>query len=448
MRNEFIKRIALLLTAFVLIFTIGCSKKDNVNNESSNDSLSSGQISSDIESSQVSGSSSSESSQSQSQNNSSSNDNNDNSSNNDNNNNTSNTAGGASSHSSSSNNNNNSSSNNSSTGQTSSSIPDNSPVIKNDTFWKDTSGNEILAQGGGIIQVGDTFHWFGSEYKPGTYHLNAINHYTSKDLVNWTKQAPAVDPQASSNPFRFTNWLGRPWVLYNKPTKKYVMVLEWGSANKEGVRNRIAFLTADSINGPWVYQGVEERVPDIDGKLYSMGDLGAFQDDDGNAYILYTFDKRGTNKTQGIAKLDPNNFTKIISPAIAEFTGESREAASVVKVGDTYYYFTSKCSGWNSSQTKFRKAKSMSGPWSEANSVVTQPYSTDSYNTQHDFVLPIYGSQTTSYIYCGDRWSNYTNKGVGKYGWYPLTFDSNGRPIMHGYSSWSINVKTGVVTER
>ena len=33
-----------------------------------------------------------------------------------------------------------------------------SQTIINDTFWKDTSGNYIYSQGGGVFQFGDTYY--------------------------------------------------------------------------------------------------------------------------------------------------------------------------------------------------------------------------------------------------------------------------------------------------
>lgn len=70
-------------------------------------------------------------------------------------------------------------------------------VIKNDTFWKDSSGNPIYSQGGGILKVNDTYYWYGVKYngaisyvknptkKNNNSSFNAITCYSSKDLVNW-----------------------------------------------------------------------------------------------------------------------------------------------------------------------------------------------------------------------------------------------------------------------
>lgn len=37
-------------------------------------------------------------------------------------------------------------------------------TIYNDTFWKDTSGDNIYSQGGGVFKFGDTYYWYGVHY--------------------------------------------------------------------------------------------------------------------------------------------------------------------------------------------------------------------------------------------------------------------------------------------
>ena len=37
-------------------------------------------------------------------------------------------------------------------------------TIINDRFWKDSSGTPIYSQGGGVLQVGDTYYWYGVKY--------------------------------------------------------------------------------------------------------------------------------------------------------------------------------------------------------------------------------------------------------------------------------------------
>lgn len=326
--------------------------------------------------------------------------------------------------------------------------------IKNNMFWVDIQGNDIKAQGGSIYKSGDLYHWFAPQFSSGKdYSFYAINHYVSTDLKTWRKLSAAIKPGMKGIPFKANDWVGRPYVLYNAPTKKYVMLIEWGG-HEEGVRNKYAFLTSSSLNGKWQYieSSLIKKLPDSKGDLYSLGDVGAFQDSDGNAYIMYTFDKPENNYSQAIVKLDPASFTRPLTPSeggiMAEFTGGTwpdgvREAAAIFHRDSTYYYFTSTCNGWNSSKTMYRTASAMSGPWSDATDVPCNTFTTDSFNTQHDFVLTVTGSEETSYIYCGDRWTNYTGVGIGRNAWFPITFDVKGIPTINGFESWAIDVATG-----
>jgi hypothetical protein len=311
--------------------------------------------------------------------------------------------------------------------------------IDNGSIWTDAQGNEIKAQGGCIIKVEASYHWFGPQFgATGDYKFYAINHYVSSDLKNWDKQTPALIPGTSGIPFKSTSWVGRPWVMWNPNDNRYVMALEWGG-NETGVRNQYAFLTSPSINGPWNYHSDKliKKLPDVSNALYPLGDMGLYAEG-GNAWLLYTFDKPQANYSQAILKLG-SDFMTPLPPTpgnYTEFSGGTwkagvQEAATAFKKGDTYYYFTSLCNGWKSSETRYRTAPSMAGPWTANEIVTTNPASTNSFNTQHDFVLPIIGANSTTYVYFGDRWNNYTNDGsVGRNAWYPIIFDTNGKPTI------------------
>ena len=44
-------------------------------------------------------------------------------------------------------------------------LEESNDMIVNDVFWKDTNGNNIYSQGGGIFKFGDTYYWYGVHYK-------------------------------------------------------------------------------------------------------------------------------------------------------------------------------------------------------------------------------------------------------------------------------------------
>jgi hypothetical protein len=82
--------------------------------------------------------------------------------------------------------------------------------------------------------------------------------------------------------------------------------------------------------------------------------------------------------------------------------------------------------------------------------VRTAPPSRDSYNTQFDFVLPVRGTRATSYLYAGDRYSNFHGSGVpaptgeGRNAWHLLEFEGD-IPVLRGCSRISVDAVTGLV---
>jgi len=106
-------------------------------------------------------------------------------------------------------------------------------TIVNDRFWKDSAGNDIYSQGGGMLRVGDTYYWYGVKYGGApTYAANPTNNnsdtsfkgvttYSSKDLVIWKLEATDV-------PANTSGWFGRLGVAYNASSKKYVLVAQGG----------------------------------------------------------------------------------------------------------------------------------------------------------------------------------------------------------------------------
>lgn len=72
----------------------------------------------------------------------------------------------------------------------------------------------------------------------------------------------------------------------------------------------------------------------------------------------------------------------------------------------------------------------------------TDPPTNDSYNTQHDFVIPVVGSETTTYVYAGDRYSQWTRRGSGRNIFLPLVWE-NCEPQLRWYKDWKLDVQRG-----
>ena len=109
-------------------------------------------------------------------------------------------------------------------------------MIINDNFWKDTNGNYIYSQGGGIFKFGETYYWYGVHYKGAeTYVANptqknddttfvSIAIYSCKDLVNWKFENDVLTPKSKGRVE--ASWVGRIGVTYCSSSKQYVVVTQ------------------------------------------------------------------------------------------------------------------------------------------------------------------------------------------------------------------------------
>ncbi|OIW30392.1 hypothetical protein CONLIGDRAFT_632452 [Coniochaeta ligniaria NRRL 30616] len=94
-------------------------------------------------------------------------------------------------------------------------------------------------------------------------------------------------------------------------------------------------------------------------------DLTFFEDVDGSGYLIST---ANNNQDLNLYRLTPN-WTAIASWPAVLLAGQSREAPSMVHVGDYYYLFTSNTAGWYPSQGQYISAPALAGPWSESRGI-------------------------------------------------------------------------------
>jgi len=136
-------------------------------------------------------------------------------------------------------------------------------------------------------------------------------------------------------------------------------------------------------------------------------------------------------------------------------TGTGSEAPHIIKHNGVYYLFSSRVWGWHSSPTMYSTAESLAGPWTEQTILKTymelrsappgwhwwnRP--TLSFNTQHDFIIPIRGSEETTYLYVGDRYSQHHHYGVGRNIFLPIKWKDD-EPHLIWRQKWQINTRTG-----
>ncbi len=156
------------------------------------------------------------------------------------------------------------------------------PTIKPGEIWPDNRGQHVQAHGGGIIQIGKTYYWFGEDRTRGLDPTRRyVACYSSTDLAHWTFRNQVLK---LANPENFgRDWvLERPKVFYNAKTRKFVMYMHIDGSlpGQRGGYNlaRVGVAVCDTVDGD--YQYLKSFRP----LGYESRDIGQFIDDYGAAY--------------------------------------------------------------------------------------------------------------------------------------------------------------------
>jgi hypothetical protein len=302
-----------------------------------------------------------------------------------------------------------------------------SGVINPGAIWPDNQGRPIQAHGGGVIELGGTYYWFGEDRSrgndPGKRYVSC---YSSKDLVDWTFRNQVVklaDPEDFG-----PHWvLERPKVYYNESTGKYVMYAHIDGGTGGYSIARVAVLTCDTVDGNYRYLrsfrplGQESR------------DIGQFIDDDGSAYLI--FESRPT-KGFFIARLSPDYLD--VAEAVA-FIREPLEGGALFHYQGLYYVIGSHLTGWRPNPNMYATARSLKGPWSEFKDIA--PPETNTYGSQSTMALKVTGTSGTTVIFMADHWKP-SAQWDSRYLWMPL--DINGDTLrLPEPRPWTLDIGAG-----
>jgi len=308
-------------------------------------------------------------------------------------------------------------------------------VSTDGTYWKDAAGGTLKCQGGNVTKFGSDYYWICSDLRDdgsGTWNgWNGVYVYKSSDVTTWTYQNTILAPSRDGAPSN-TSWVGRPSLLFNSISGKYVAIFESDGG--------VSAATSPNLSGNYTWHG---RIANTSG--YTPAEINDISvvTDGGHSYVIGNNDKVSGSRMTGLWQLRDSDFLAIVAKSY-EDGPQSHEAHHITKVGSTYYWFGSDMNGWNSTKTSYRTSNSLLDGWSGWSTVPTTPSTTTSFDTQFDFVIPVVGSSTTSYIYAGDRYSQFTGSGPGYNAWFPLTFP-NGIPTIEGVKDWTIDAVTGAI---
>jgi len=315
-------------------------------------------------------------------------------------------------------------------------------TIRNDQFWKDTSGNPIYSQGGGVFRFGSTWYWYGVHYAGAeTYaasptKLNsdtrfvAVSCYSSTDLVNWKFEGNVLD--SNSTGLSGTSWMGRLGVAYNSTSKKYVLLSQHDGTSGNGE----LFATSSSPTGKFTFDHIQDTLPGV--VNVTSGDQTVFVDDDGKAYLICS--SSSGREYLYVAPLRASDDLAVQS-ATQIFKSAGREGNCMFKYRGRYYFCSSDLHGWNASHTYVISATSITGPYS-TESVMGTTDMDFSHVSQTGFFVSVPGTADTTVIFAGDRWSDFAGNGLGYNQWCPLSF-SGTAPSMNSVTEWNLDAQTG-----
>jgi hypothetical protein len=299
-------------------------------------------------------------------------------------------------------------------------------TFKNGVFWNDTRGKRIEAHGGGFYKEGDTWYWIGEDKSATPANPRSwVNLYSSKDLVTWEFRNALVTRNTSTELAAADRVIERPKLTYNDKTKQYVLWLHYENSNYSTASAGV--FTSPTIDGD--YKFVKGWKP-----LGNMSrDCNLFKDDDGKAYFMSSANE---NLDMMIYELT-DDYLDVKGLVLKLWPGAQREAPAMFKIDKTYYLITSGCTGWDPNQAEYATATNIAGPWSSRSKLGDSK----TFDTQPTYVIPVVGSETTTYIYTGDRWQD-PDLPSSKYIWLPLVV-SGTKLGMDNHAQWSLNLTTG-----
>ena len=298
-------------------------------------------------------------------------------------------------------------------------------IFENGNFRNDINGNRIEAHGAGFIRSGDLWYWIGEDKSHDSGGFLGVNCYSSPNLRDWTFVNTIITRSTHADLDDPNRIIERPKLIYNDTTRKYVMWLHWEGANYADAEAGV--FSCDTVCGDYT---LEHHFRPYDNM---SRDDNLFKDDDGTAYFVSAANE---NRDLIIYELTAD-YLDVERQVITLWESSWREAPAFFKEDGVYYLVTSGATGWDPNQAKYATATSMDGPWTE----LVDLGDGTTYDTQPTYILPIYGTEITTYIYTGDRWKD-PNLVDSKYIWLPLKKNDTTLGLDY-YDTWRLNLRTG-----
>jgi hypothetical protein len=294
------------------------------------------------------------------------------------------------------------------------------------------------AHGGGVIKVCDTFYLHGEYFSSTTTdnNFNGFSMYSSKDLASW-KNEGIILPQQPSGELGPSRKGERPHIIKCPATGEFVLYAHAADTTYQADKE-VVYATSPTVNGKYTYRG---PLKNSSGAIAAHSDMSALSDGDA-AYVI--------TESGWVYTLASDCHTWVSSKQYSAVNGTTGgiEAPTVFKAGSTYYWIGSDKTGWRANDDFYSTAPAMTGPWTYRGYLA--PTGKLTWMTQSTWVIPVAGSQGTTYVYWGDHWygnQDTSNPGrhnnLATYVFQPLVFNGTAISLPTYQVSWKLDVGAG-----
>ncbi|HCE47457.1 MAG TPA: beta-glucanase [Prevotellaceae bacterium] len=345
-----------------------------------------------------------------------------------------------------------------------------------DRLWTDVEGKPMNAHGGNILFHDGVYYLYGEhriENTPGVSQ-DGIYCYSSTDLVNWTSRGYVLRPTGEAD-FEMGCLMERPKVVYNKRTKKFVMLFHLELKGKGYAAARVGFAVSDAPDGRFRFvrslrpnakhwpkgfkakekelalswrgkdlsklgheqwkQAVETGVylaRDYDGGQMSR-DMTVYVDDNGKAYHIFSSEE---NATLHIARLT-KDYLDYTGEYVRVAPGGSNEAPCIFKKNGVYWLITSGCTGWAPNKARMFSARNIFGPWKQHETPFTGPGCETTFSGQGAYILDN-RKRGGGLYFVGDIWQP-KQLSRSRQLWLPIDFE-DGKPSIPWRETWELEL--------
>jgi hypothetical protein len=339
-------------------------------------------------------------------------------------------------------------------------------VIDNSQPRRDTGGQIVDAHDGCLRFFEGKYYLYGTRYgdTDGGGKTNRYVVYSSTNLKDWTNEGVILENVPRRVYFR-------PSVIYNERTHKYVL---WYNAD-----GKMGLATADRPQGPFseVNGGAAmshgHKGTDNTG---GTGDLSLFVDDDGTAYIAYSYDESAPSEEDAFkrwftSKEPIPHHQIVVEQLTADYLGSAGrvtkpiagnvEAPAMFRRGNSYYLLFDNTCAICSAGTGVRvyiaqhplgpftykgninrdqqKSRGLPSPWTFPGTGRKDAI----IKAQQNYVAALPGPNSDQYLWMGDRWGSAPDDIMGhdfQY-WGVLSFDPDGMiEQLRNQDFWTIEI--------